>query len=443
MDLNKNSNESKKGWRSYFQNGMTAFFVIAAGILLVFFLLRLEGFVHFLIRIKDILTPVIVGFVIAFLLNPAMNFFERHLTGWILPKVKNQVRMKKILRGGCIFLVLVVAFLLISFLMNLIIPQLAISISGMVAEVPAQTSVFLQWFNGVVSENLWIEDTFKEVVVNATNYIKDFLSNDLLTQFSNWMEYLTSGVIGVFNVLYNLLIGIVFSIYILASKEQFVGQLKKLFCVILKPKQVNSLIKTSRQCYQIFSAAIFGKVLDSAIVGLLCFIGMTIINLPYAVLISVIVGVTNVIPFFGPYIGAVPSALLILFVSPLQCLYFIIFILILQQFDCNILDPRIVGGSVGLSAFWVLLACILFGGLFGILGLLVGVPITACIYTILKNIVENQLKRKGMKTATKDYVDVVQFPLAPGDVFIQKEEGFSVEKKKAFVKKQKKQQEKE
>ena len=438
MNIDKENKESKKNFKTYFQNGMTAFLVVAAGILLVFFLLRIEGFGRFLITVKDILKPVIIGFVIAFLLNPAMNFFEKHFRRFALPRVKNQLRMKKILRGVCILLVLIIALFLISFLMNLIIPELFDSVSGMVKELPGQTTAFINWINGIMDSNLWMEETLKEVLVNITNYLKDFLSNDLLSQITGWMEYLTSGVIGVFNVLYNLLLGVVFSIYILASKEQFVGQLKKLFCVFLRPKQVNALLKNSRLCYQIFSAAIFGKVLDSAIVGLLCFIGMTVIGLPYAVLISVIVGVTNVIPFFGPYIGAIPSALLILFVNPLQCLYFIIFILILQQIDCNILDPRIVGGSVGLSAFWVLLACILFGGLFGIVGLLIGVPTTACIYTIVKSILEDRLKRKGMQTETTSYVDVLQFPLSPGEQPMIKEENVTKLKEQEMPKKKQK-----
>lgn len=409
--MNQNEMGAKKNsWKKYFQNGFTAFIVLAAVVLLIFFLLQLESVVNFLMKVKQILMPVIIGFVIAFLLNPALSFFEKKLFKLLSSRVKNQKRLKRLIRAVCILVVVLIALFLVGFLMYLILPELIGSITGMISEVPGQADAFLLWFNGLLKSNLWIETALKDVVTTATNYIENFFSNELFAQVKNWMEYLTSGVFGVINVLYNLLLGIVFSVYILASKERLAGQVKKLLCVFFKPASVNMLLKNARQCNQIFGAAIFGKVLDSAIVGLLCFIGMTLIGLPYAVLVSVIVGVTNVIPFFGPYIGAIPSAILILFVNPLQCLYFIIFILILQQIDCNILDPRIVGGSVGLSAFWVLLACILFGGLFGIVGLLVGVPVTACIYTISKNVMEDKLRRRGMNTNTDEYMEILYIP---------------------------------
>ncbi len=394
----------KSSWKKYRNIGITAFLVVAAAVTLVFFFYRMDIVFEYTGKVLAILAPVLYGILFAFLLNPIMSFFETKIYNLLKRRLKKLTRAVKLARILGIIIAVTIAVLLISLLIYLIAPELTNTVMGLAAELPNQFQNFLAWFNGLTEGEGTITEILRTAVNKGTEYVESFIENDLTAQITSWLEYIANGVFGVFEFIYNIIIGLVFSIYMLANKENFAGQAKKFIYATFKPHKANSIIITSRRCHKIFNGAIVGKVLDSAIVGVLCFVGMTVIGLPYPLLISVMIGTTNVIPFFGPFIGAVPSALLILVVDPLQCLYFIIFIIILQQIDCNILDPRIVGGSIGLSAFWVLFACILFGGLFGLLGLLLGVPTFACIYYVVKGSLENKLKKKGMHTETDDYI---------------------------------------
>ena len=198
------------------------------------------------------------------------------------------------------------------------------------------------------------------------------------------------------------------SVYILMGKETFIGQAKKIVYAILPAYKGNVLIETIRKGNDIFGGFISGKILDSAIIGVLCFIGLSILKMPYCLLVSVIVGVTNVVPFFGPYIGAIPCTILITLANPIQGLYFVIFILVLQQLDGNIIGPRILGESTGLSSFWVIFAILVGGGLFGFLGMVIGVPAFATIYYIIKRIISYILKRRGLPQETNDYTELVR-----------------------------------
>ena len=213
-------------------------------------------------------------------------------------------------------------------------------------------------------------------------------------------------VINILKGLWDFIIGFVISIYVLASKEKFAGQAKKMAYAFFEQKSANRLIKSFRFTHNTFIGFIGGKIVDSFIIGCLCFIGTTLLQTPYAALVSVIVGVTNIIPFFGPYLGAIPSAILILVVDPmhpLNCVYFVLFILVLQQFDGNFLGPKILGNSTGLTGFWVIFAITVFGGLFGILGMIVGVPIFAVIYAAIKAVVNTFLRKKDLPVETVKY----------------------------------------
>lgn len=394
----------------YIRLGITAFLVLAASIFVVFLFVKAENVNAFVTALKSVLTPVFYGAIIAYLLNPIVNFLDERLSGFLQKHLKKQTRAKKISKVVSIIVTVIFALSLVTALFYLIVPEVSSTISVVVNELPGQVDNFLKWFDGLLQEQTQIGEMLQRTVKTVTIYVEDFIENQLVDQITGMAEYLLSGVWGVVNVVYNIVLGIVFSIYMLSSKDKFSAQAKKITYAVFNRRNANSLIRTARNCHRIFTGAISGKILDSAIIGVLCFVGMTLIGLPYTVLIATVIGVTNVIPFFGPYIGAIPSALLILFVDPLQCLYFIIFIVLLQQFDCNFLDPRIVGGSVGLSAFWVLFACILFGGLFGLPGMVLGVPTFACIYTIVKEILEKRLKKKGLMTATDDYASVDAVP---------------------------------
>ena len=189
-------------------------------------------------------------------------------------------------------------------------------------------------------------------------------------------------------------------------KDTLSAQSKKIVYSLLKLKDANRLVSEVRFAHSVFGGFITGKLLDSLIIGIMCFFAMQFLKMPYVLLVSVIIGVTNVIPFFGPFIGAVPSAFLILLVSPMKCLYFLIFILVLQQFDGNILGPKILGDSTGLPSFWVLFSILLFGGLFGFVGMIIAVPLFAVIYRLTATYVSSALRKKDLSARTEDYLSL-------------------------------------
>lgn len=394
----------------YIRIGLTAFLVLAAVVVLAFMFVNSADVKAFFKSVKSALAPVIYGVVIAYLLTPVVNFFEKIFSRAFQKHAKKLTRAKKAAKGLSIVVSLLIAIASITAIIYLVAPELVKTVTKMVDELPKQVENFLDWVNNIHIANETINGYIQNGITSATEYVEKFIQEDVVTKVTDVAQYLITGVWDVVSVVYNLIIGFVFAIYVLCSKERFAAQAKKLTYAIWKRRAANNIIRTARRCHTIFSGAIIGKIIDSAIVGLICFVGMSALGLEYASLIAVIVGVTNVIPFFGPYIGAIPSALLLLLIDPMHCLYFIIFVTLLQQLDCNVLDPRIVGGSIGLSAFWVLFACIFFGGMFGLVGMVLGVPSFACIYTIVKEIVETRLAKKGLATETDDYADVDALP---------------------------------
>jgi|GEM_PF-41702 len=392
--------------KKYVTIGLTAFTVLAASIFLVFCFVQKEDFSYLFDGIKSALAPVFVGAVLAYIMNPLMSFFERKISHFLMKRVRKKKRALSFSKGVSLILTLLLVAAVIVVLVNMLAPEIKSTVEIISEEIPGQAENLLAWFNGIVGDGSVIGGFLEQGVEKVTLWVEDFLENGLGEFATGVLESVASGVINIFGIIYNIVIGFVFSIYILLSKERLTATSKKFVFATFKRRKANIIIRISRACHAKFTGAITGKVLDSTIVGILCFVGMTLLDLPYVALISVIVGVTNLIPFFGPYIGAVPSALLILFVDPWKCLWFIIFIVILQQIDCNFLDPRIVGNSIGLSPFWVLFACVVFGSLFGIMGLLLGVPAVACLHMIFGEITNARLKRKGLPTKTEMYLGI-------------------------------------
>ena len=220
------------------------------------------------------------------------------------------------------------------------------------------------------------------------------------------LKTVSLSVFNFFGALWDIIIGAIVSVYVLSHKEEFSGQFKKLAYGFLGIKTGNILIANFRMANFKFSGFIVGKILDSIIIGIICFAGCSIFQFPYPVLLGLIIGVTNVIPFFGPFFGAIPCALLIFMINPIQCIYFLIFILLLQQFDGNILGPKILGESTGISSFWVIFSITLFGGLWGVPGMIVGVPLFAVMYAIIKTALEKKLSAKELPVETDEYIKV-------------------------------------
>ena len=264
----------------------------------------------------------------------------------------------------------------------------------------------INWSYKFLDDNPDIADMVIRFLDTYSEKFLDYINNNIMPQMETLVKQVSLSLISVLKVLWNFIIGMIISIYVLYNKETFAGQGKKLTYAFLSTKTANQFIQDIRFTSDTFIGFISGKIIDSIIIGFICFAGTSILKTPYALLVSVIVGVTNVIPFFGPYLGAIPSAILILMVNPIKCIYFIIFIVILQQIDGNIIGPKILGQSTGLSGFWVIFSITVFGGIMGIPGMIIGVPFFAVIYAMIKRITNRMLSKKGLPTETSKYLDV-------------------------------------
>lgn len=390
--------------REHFGKGLTAFLVIAASIIFFFALLRFSYIFELLKQITLLVKPIIYGLVIAYLLNPIVKFTEKYTIPFFGKHIKKEKTVYKIGRTVGVFTALIVMLLIISTLVNMVVPELLKSIKELVDNLPGQIQNWIAWINEVQSGEAPVDKIVKNGLLQAgaslENWINEF---DFVSGANVIMTSVMTGAINVVNELLNYIVGIIVSIYALFSKEQFLGQARKIIYALMSPKRANLTLHIMRKTNEIFGGFIIGKIIDSAIIGVLCFIGVSILDMPYALLVSVFVGVTNVIPYFGPFIGAIPSAVLIMIVDPLKGLYFVIFILLLQQLDGNVIGPTILGDSTGLSAFWVVFSILLFGGLFGVIGMIIGVPTFAVFYYIINLFITQKLEKKNLPTETEKY----------------------------------------
>ncbi len=423
--------------KEHLQRGMTAFLVIVAGVLFFFAMYRFSTILDAVKKVIGILSPVILGFVIAFLLNPIVKKTENLLKPLMKKVFKKEEISHKFSRAIGIFVALVVALLIVVALINMIIPEVYRSIRDLVVTLPKEIHLLSEKINTMLEGNSTLDKFFKTLILSSNDYIEEWISTDLLkwvqddliSQTGNFVTSVTVGVVNVVKGIMNVLIGVIISVYLLISKEKFLRQSKKVIYALCKPKKANLILHIGRKANEIFNGFIIGKIIDSAIIGVLCFIGVSIFRMPYALLVSVIVGVTNVIPVFGPYMGAVPCAILILLVDPMKGLGFIIFIILLQQLDGNVIGPKILGESTGLSPFWVVFSILLAGGLFGIVGMIVGVPTFALIYYIIKLFIQQKLEAKNLPTGTSEYTDASH--VNDQGVFVTRKENLEKEEKNA------------
>lgn len=398
----KFGNKGPSKLRQQFSQGMTYFLVIVACVLFYFALLRLDEISGAVTRVIEVLKPVIYGLAIAYLLNPIVKNIDRRLIP-VLEKKLEKKKARKLSRGVGVVAAILFLIALIVALCNMLIPELYKSIRDLIYTLPGQLSDMVEQINHFQSKDTTTSMLIQNILEQGTESLQTWLKNDLLRQTNTLMSNLTVGVISVVRELANFLIGLIVSIYVLFSKELFAAQCKKIVYALMKTNHANMTLHLAKKSNEIFGGFIIGKIIDSAIIGVLCFIGLTLFNIPYPLLVSVIIGVTNVIPFFGPYIGAIPSALLIILEDPRKGLYFIIFILVLQQLDGNVIGPKILGDSTGLSAFWVVVSILLGGGLFGFVGMIVGVPTFAVFYYIIMMIVNQMLEKKKLPLTTVNY----------------------------------------
>ena len=394
--------------KKYVQIGVTAFCVIAASLLFYFGIFHTASITKGLKAIYNILTPIVYAAAISYVLWPLIRFMEKSIIYRICEK-KNWKPSEKVRHGIrmiCVIVTLLLFFFGIYGLLSMLIPELINSITNIIDNLPRYINNIEKWLTNLLKNYPELEENSSMIFSTVTARAETWLTNDLLPKINLLVASFSTGFMGALVFLKNFLIGAMISIYLLYGKESYVAQGKRLLYCLFSTQTTNNIIRDLQYVDKTFGGFIIGKVLDSLIIGILCYIGTTILNLPYALLVSVIVGVTNVIPFFGPYIGAVPSAVLILLVNPIQCIYFVIFILLLQQFDGNFLGPKILGGSTGLSSFMVIVAILVGGGLFGISGMFVGVPACAIICTVIRNGIQSRLEKKKMPIDLESYRDI-------------------------------------
>ena len=360
-------------------------------------------------QIVQILMPVIYGLVIAYLLSPIYGWLTRRLIRLCESKLKwTGGRMLVTAKAVGMTLTFAFMFAIVAGLLALVIPRLLTSIMSIVTTFPTTMNTMSQsmqvLFSSLFGNNPQMEENAMRLYVEAITYVENWVQSSLLPQMEGMLSYFTDIVLNTVRFLKNVLIGIVVAVYLLANKRKFISQGKKLLYSVFGVRIGNFLMDNARFANNAFGGFLGGKIVDSAIIGLISGIILPIMNMPYSLLLAVIIGVTNVIPFFGPFIGAIPCAILVFIVNPIQALYFIIFIVILQQFDGNILGPKILGETTGVSSFWVLFSIIFFGGLFGFVGMVIGVPLFAVLEHLLTELVNFALERKNLPRQSVDYI---------------------------------------
>ncbi len=394
-----NQEPEKKGW---FWQGIVAFAVIAASILFYYLLQHLGSISSFFGSVLQGLSSIIWGLVLAYLLDPVVGWYETNLKSVMFRKHPDSPKAPKIIRTAAALLTLLTAVAFLTLLGILVVPEISRSITGIIKELPSQIdSLITQLEDRTFFDNALLSKVAGEAMLTALSSLESWIKSDLPSQANVLFEYFYTSVKGVFSVVFNLVIGLILSVYIAIDKELLIGQVKKLAYVLMPEEKIGGFRQNLRNANSKFSHAIRGKILDSAIIGLICFIVLTLLNLlpwldfPYPVLLAVIVGITNVVPFFGPFVGGFITAVLVLFDNPHMVIWYVIWIVILQQFDCNYLDPHIVGGSIGLRPFWSIFACLLGSALLGVPGFVIGPPVFAFFSERLNGWMNGRLVHMG------------------------------------------------
>ena len=395
--------------KKYLYWGITAFCVVACAILF-YMALNYIGVVGRAIKaLVRILSPFIWGLVITYLLTPLVRTLQNRLFDPLCARLNRggkHRRGKKLARGLAVFLSEIIMLAVIVALFYLIIPQLYSSIETIIVNSPVYIDSLTTWVTKLLTDFPEIRSYVTQVMGDVNTDLMSWLQTTVLPGLGSLLSNVGTGVKYLLTGLYNLIIGIIVSVYILGDSETFGANAKRLLYSLLTPEAAKKLLEGLDFTNRTFIGFLNGKLLDSAIIGLICYIVCAILDMPYALLVSVIIGLTNIIPFFGPFIGAVPSAIIILMVSPIKCLIFVVFIIILQQVDGNLIGPKILGSSVGINGFWVMFSIILGAGLFSFWGMLLGVPVFVLIYTLINNSVDRKLRRSDLPVTTEEFMEI-------------------------------------
>ena len=386
--------------KRYLKIGITGAAILASGILCAFVLFKMPVIISVLKGITEILKPFLYGVVFAYLLAPLCNKIEEKLFQ-IFPKAKTKVR--RFICFIAIVISLCVAIAVIWLIIMMIIPQVWDSVMKIIQMVPQKLIVVNNWIEHMLENQPELQAYFEEFSSQAESNIDSLLNVDTIQKVQSIINSLSVQLFGVLGVVKNIFLGLLISAYLLGSRKLFGAQAGLILHGVFSDKWAKIIEEEIRYTDKMFNGFLVGKIIDSAIIGLLCFAGTSIMGFEAPAFISVIIGITNIIPFFGPFIGAIPCGLLLLLENPMHCLYFIIFIFVLQQLDGNVIGPKILGNTTGVSSFWVLFAILLFGGMWGVVGMVIGVPLFAVIYDIIRKLVYRGLRKHKRESMIADY----------------------------------------
>lgn len=386
--------------KRYLKIGITGAAILASGILCAFVLFKMPVIISVLKGITEILKPFLYGVVFAYLLAPLCNKIEEKLFQFF-PKAKAKAR--RFICFIAIVISLCVAIAVIWLIIMMIIPQVWDSVMKIIKMVPQKLIVVNNWIEHMLENQPELQAYFEEFSSQAESNIDSLLNVDTIQKVQSIINSLSVQLFGVLGVVKNIFLGLLISAYLLGSRKLFGAQAGLILHGVFSDKWAKIIEEEIRYTDKMFNGFLVGKIIDSAIIGLLCFAGTSIMGFEAPAFISVIIGITNIIPFFGPFIGAIPCGLLLLLENPMHCLYFIIFIFVLQQLDGNVIGPKILGNTTGVSSFWVLFAILLFGGMWGVVGMVIGVPLFAVIYDIIRKLVYRGLRKHKRESMITDY----------------------------------------
>ena len=413
----------KEEWKEQIKWGLTAFSVLALVTLVYVLASRFYFVTTFLGFFVQILTPIIYGAVLAYLMSPVYNTVVNWCSRVSLSLFKRKAHSRILVVSGTVASLLFLSFL-VSGLVSMLIPELSKSVMSLYNSLPDTIN---RSYNNVMillerfpEARPYVENVYDDVSRFFTG--KPESTQTIFTHLQSIATVFTNGIWSTVTAIKNILIGLIVMVYLLNMKDLLRRQFRKLLFALFSEKKAKRVIEELQYVHHVFGGFILGKIIDSAIIGVLTFFVLSVMKMPYTLLVSVIVGVTNVIPFFGPFIGAIPCFLLILLTSPIQSLYFAVTILIIQQIDGNIIGPKVLGDSTGLSSFWVLFSILLFGGLFGFVGMIIGVPLWAVILHSLRRYTDERLRKKGLPLSSASYEDFEHFHTEGGKEKVEAEE---------------------
>ena len=389
--------------RKYFPIVAVVFVLFVLCILFFFLVFRFQAVRQGIGMVIRILTPFLYGGAFAYLLRPLCKYFERNFKQRLRPRFKDQRRADSVSNALAVVLSVVLVLAAVFGLVTLTLQSVINSIVDLFVSLPGQIGKLTIWLEGLFAGNEVALNYIHSLTDSATDWVTTFFSDQLLPNLQDIIGGVSAGAVTIITEFVNLFIGLIVAIYLLASRSRWRAQLKLVVSCLFKGRAYDAVVQELRFVDRTFTDYISGRILDSVIVGVIVYVVCLIMGIQDAALIAVVNGITNIIPYFGPYIGAIPSALLIFMDDPVKCIWFIIFILVLQQVDGNIICPKILSSAVGLSSFWVLFSTLLFGGLFGFVGLLVGVPVFVVIYDLIKKLIYWVLNKRGQSELITAY----------------------------------------